>query len=109
MYDKDNYVIPRFTFSSVSLNESIEVSIGGDKELVLDEILRSFRGFLVASGFDYVAYIEAGYHNGDCSTTKEDEDYIAEEELQFNKPNSHSISKSEYEHSVSMSGDAEPF
>ena len=106
MYDDE---LQRITFSSTTFNNSVDVSVGGDRDLNLEEILRSFRGFLVASGFDYVAYIEAGYHNGDCSTTKEDEDYIAEEELQFNKPNSHSISKSEYEHAVSMSGDAEPF
>ena len=106
MYDDE---LQRITFTSTTFNNSVDVSVGGDRDLNLEEILRSFRGFLVASGFDYVAYIEAGYHNGDCSTTKEDEDYIAEEELQFNKPNSHSISKSEYEHAVSMSGDAEPF
>ena len=106
MYDDE---LQRITFTSTTFNNSVDVSVGGDRDLNLEEILRSFKGFLVASGFDYVAHIEAGYHNGDCSTTKEDEDYIAEEELQFNKPNSHSISKSDYEKAVTMSGDAEPF
>ena len=106
MYDDE---LQRITFSSTTFNNSVDVSVGGDRDLNLEEILRSFKGFLVASGFDYVAHIEAGYHNGDYVSTKEEEDYIAEEDLQFNKPNSLSISKSDYEKAVTMSGDAEPF
>jgi hypothetical protein len=106
MYDDE---LQRITFSSTTFNNSVDVSVGGDRDLNLEEILKSFRGFLVASGFDYVAHIEAGYHNGDYVSTKEEEDYIDEEDLQFNKPNTLNISKSDYEKAVTMSGDAEPF
>ncbi len=106
MYDDE---LQRITFSSTTFNNSVDVSVGGDRDLNLEEILKSFRGFLVASGFDYVAHIEAGYHNGDYVSTKEDDEIIAENQLQFEKPNSLSISKSDYEKAVTMSGDAEPF
>ncbi len=106
MYDDE---LQRITFSSTTFNNSVDVSVGGDRDLNLEEILRSFKGFLVASGFDYVAHIEAGYHNGDYVSTKEDDKIIAENQLQFEKPNSLSISKSDYEKAVTMSGDAEPF
>ena len=106
MYDDE---LQRITFTSTTFNNSVDVSVGGDRDLNLEEILRSFKGFLVASGFDYVAHIEAGYHNGDYVSTKEDDEIIAEEDLQYNKPNSLSISKSDYEKAVTMSGDAEPF
>ena len=106
MYDDE---LQRITFSSTTFNNSVDVSVGGDRDLNLEEILRSFKGFLVASGFDYVAHIEAGYHNGDYVSTKEDDEIIAENQLQFEKPNSLSISKSDYEKAVTMSGDAEPF
>ena len=59
MYDDE---LQRITFSSTSLNNSVDVTVGGDRDLNLEEILKSFKGFLVASGFDYVAHIEAGYH-----------------------------------------------
>jgi len=106
MYDDE---LQRITFTSTTFNNSVDVSVGGDRDLNLEEILRSFKGFLVASGFDYVAHIEAGYHNGDYVSTKEDDEIIAENQLQFEKPNSLSISKSDYEKAVTMSGDAEPF
>ena len=106
MYDDE---LQRITFSSTSFNNSVDVTVGGDRDLNLEEILKSFKGFLVASGFDYVAHIEAGYHNGDYISTKEDDELIAENELQFNKPNTLNISKSDYEKAVTMSGDAEPF
>ena len=106
MYDDE---LQRITFTSTTFNNSVDVSVGGDRDLNLEEILRSFKGFLVASGFDYVAHIEAGYHNGDYVSTKEDDEIIAENQLQFEKPNSLSISKSDYEKAVTMSGAAEPF
>ena len=100
MYDDE---LQRITFSSTSFNNSVDVTVGGDRDLNLEEILKSFKGFLVASGFDYVAHIEAGYHNGDYISTKE-EDYIAEQGVR-----SIPTMASEYDQAVSMSGDAEPF
>ena len=107
MYDNE---LQRITFSSTSFNESVDVSVGGERDLTLEDILKSFKGFLVASGFDYVAHIEAGYYNGDYSSTKEDEDYIDEQTVRSiprNQPRSSMAS--EYDKAVSMSGDAEPF
>ena len=103
MYDDE---LQRITFSSTSFNESVDVSVGGERDLTLEDILKSFKGFLVASGFDYVAHIEAGYHNGDYISTKED--YIDEQIDQHYVRNIPTMA-SEYDQAVSMSGDAEPF
>ena len=103
MYDDE---LQRITFSSTSFNNNVDVTVGGDRDLNLEEILKSFKGFLVASGFDYVAHIEAGYYNGDYISTKED--YIDEQIDQHYVRNIPTMA-SEYDQAVSMSGDAEPF
>ena len=107
MYDDE---LQRITFSSTSFNNNVDVSVGGDRDLNLEEILKSFKGFLVASGFDYVAHIEAGYYNGDYISTKEDEDYIDEQTVRsISRNQTRSSMASEYDKAVSISGDAEPY
>ena len=39
MYDDD---LQRITFSSTSFNNSVDVTVGGDRDLNLEEILKSF-------------------------------------------------------------------
>ena len=46
--------LPVYTFSKIGDNEEIEISLGQDAELNIQDILRTFKGFLIASGFDLI-------------------------------------------------------
>ena len=50
--------LPVYTFEKIGDNEEIEISLGQDAELNIQDILRTFRGFLVASGFDWVKHVD---------------------------------------------------
>ena len=55
--------LPVYTFSKIGDNEEIEISLGQDAELNIQDILRTFKGFLVASGFDWVKHVDVRVDN----------------------------------------------
>tara|TARA_Y100000034_G_C6808135_1_gene363032 strand:- start:6 stop:224 length:219 start_codon:yes stop_codon:yes gene_type:complete len=59
MNDFPSWKPDKYSFLMTRENEKVIVNLGGEEDVVLSEILRSFKGFLVACGFNYVTKIEA--------------------------------------------------
>ena len=52
------YELAVYTFSKTGDNDEIEIYLGQDAELNIQELLHAFKGFLVASGFDWVKHVD---------------------------------------------------
>ena len=68
--------LPVYTFSKIGDNEEIEISLGQDAELNIQELLHAFKGFLVASGFDWVKHVDVRVDNSSYIHASSDDEPI---------------------------------
>ena len=73
--------LPVYTFSKIGDNEEIEISLGQDAELNRQDILRTFRGFLVASGFDWGKHVDVRVDDPAHIHNSSDDDPIVDDLL----------------------------
>ena len=73
--------LPVYTFSKIGDNEEIEISLGQDAELNIQDILRTFKGFLVASGFDWVKHVDVRVDNTSHIHSSSDDEPIVDDLL----------------------------
>ncbi len=70
------YELPVYTFSKTGDNEEIEISLGQDAELNIQELLHAFKGFLVTSGFDWVKHVDVRVDNSSYIHASSDDEPI---------------------------------
>ena len=73
--------LPVYTFEKIGDNEEIEISLGQDAELNIQDILRTFKGFLIASGFDWVKHVDVRVDDTSHIHSSSDDDPIVDDLL----------------------------
>ena len=73
--------LPVYTFSKTGDNEEIEISLGQDAELNIQDILRTFKGCLLASGFDWVKHVDVRVDDTSHIHSSSDDDPIVDDLL----------------------------
>jgi hypothetical protein len=72
------YEIPEYSFSKTGNNEEVIINIGTEEEVNIEDLLRAFKGFLVASGFAYVKHVDVRIDDTSYIHSSSDDDPIDE-------------------------------